>query len=212
MTNYPSLLRQHAAALLICISLIGADAAAQSGRRAKPAPPVPVPTPEPSPTPKPAEKSKPEFNFIVAIDKNGDFGRISLNAYSGVLQNCVDRLNDAPAVRAEEATRDLSRGEAVHRAESEKEVYIVWLQLRSDSFSSQSNDTSANAYIQYAVFAPLTGKQVTSGNTYPDAYRNQRIRLPTSNTNGDYYLNQAARGAAERILDHFHQHLPNTQP
>jgi len=26
----------------------------------------------------------------------------------------------------------------------------------------------------------------------------------------DYYLNQAARGAAERILDHFHLRLPNT--
>jgi hypothetical protein len=38
------------------------------------------------------------------------------------------------------------------------------------------------------------------------------VGLPTSSTEGDYYLNQAARGAAERILDHFHLHLANPLP
>jgi len=49
-------------------------------------------------------------------------------------------------------------------------------------------------------------------NIYPDAYRNARVRVPTSDIQGDYYLNQAARGVAERILDHFHLRLPSRLP
>ena len=76
---------------------------------------------------------------------------------------------------------------------------------RSDE-PSETQDLAGNAnniYIQYSVFAPVTAKTTTQGNTYPNAYR-RGINLPTTTTGGDYYLNQAARGAAERILDHFH--------
>ena len=69
---------------------------AQSGRQIKkptPLPPVPTPEPEPTPTPQ-SEKPKPTFTFIVGIDRFADFSRISLHAYSGVLRNCADRLDD----------------------------------------------------------------------------------------------------------------------
>jgi len=57
---------------------------------------------------------------------------------------------------------------------------------------------------EYSVFAPTTAEQVTSGRTFPDALSQKGRHLKTDyGTNGDYYLNQAARGAAERILDHF---------
>jgi hypothetical protein len=189
---------------------------AQSGRRPrKSTAPVLVPTPEATPTPSaPREKLKPAFTFIVAIDKTGDFSRISLNAFSGVLRSCADRLDDSLSVKAEIATHDMSRADAVRRAKEEKEAYIVWLQLRPNTFSGQTGiyDDPYNVYVQYSVFTPITAKQATSGNVFPEAYRNQRAKLPTPTTQGDYYLNQAARGAAERILDHFHQHLPNTRP
>ena len=202
----------------LCVTLVAwcaMNGAGQSGRQVKkPATPYPVPTPEPTPTPsEPTEKPKPAFNFIVGLDRFADFSRISLNAYTGVLRNCVDRLNDAPAASAEATTTDLSRSDAVRKAKAQKEVHIVWLQLRSNSMGQTSvNEDPNNVYIQYAVFEPVTGKQVTSGNTYPDAYRNQRVRLPTPSTSGDYYLNLAARGAAERILAHFHLSIPGTGP
>ncbi len=140
--------------------------------------------------------------------------RISLNAFSGVLRSCADRLDDSPSVKAEVATRDMSCADAVRQAKEAKEAYIVWLQLRPNTFSGQTGiyDNPYNVYVQYSVFTPNTAKQATSGNVFPEAYRNQRVKLPTPTTNGDYYLNQAARGAAERILDHFQQHLPNTRP
>lgn len=198
---------------LVAISALGI--VAQSGRRVRKSETVvPVPTPEATPAPTPAPKPEPTFTFIVGMEKFSDFSRISLNTYSGVLRSCADRLDDSSLVKAETTSRDISRADAVRQAKSEKGSYVVWLQLRANNFSGRSTvyDDPNNVYVQYTVFAPTTAKQVTSGNTYPEAYRNSRVRVPTSTTQGDYYLNQAARGAAERILDHFHLRLPSQLP
>jgi len=140
------------------------------------------------------------------MEKFGDFSRISLNTYSGVLRSCADRLDDSSLVKADTTSREMTRADAIRQAKAETGAYVVWLQIRSNNSYGQASvyDDPDNVYIQYAVFAPTTAKQVTSGNTYPRAYQNARVRVPTSSTQGDYYLNQAARGAAERILDHFH--------
>lgn len=214
MLNYTSVLRHLAAGIVVSLLMICASlAVAQSGRRATPkaAAPVPTPTPEPTPVAAKPKDAKPEFRFIVAIDKTGDFSRISLQAFSGVIRNCADRLNDSRRVAASVSTKDMSRSDAVRQAKAETEAYVVWMQLRPNTFSGQVeiNGDPYNVLVQYTVLAPNTGKQVTSGNTFPQAYRNQRIRVPTSTTDGDYYLNQAARGAAERILDHFRLNIPN---
>lgn len=177
---------------------------AQSGRRAqKSQTTAPVPTPEASPEPTPLAKPTPAFTFIVGMDRYGDFSTVSLNASSGVLRSCVNRLDDSSSARADTTSKDISRGEAIRQAKAEKEAYVVWLKIRSDSFSGAPSNDPSKMYIEYAVFAPVTAKLETSGNAYPDA-RNARARVPTSTNQGDYYLNQAARGAAERILNHFH--------
>ena len=187
---------------------------AQSGRRVrKPETAIPVPTPEATPAPAPTPKPEPTFTFIVGIEKFGDFSRIPLYTYSGVLRSCADRLDESSLVKAETTSTEMSRADAVRLAKSEKGAHVVWLQLRSNNFSGRTTvyDDPNDVYVQYAVFAPTTAKQVTSGNIYPD-YRNRPVRVPTSTTQGDYYLNQAARGAAERILDHFHLRLPGRLP
>ncbi|MEP6569755.1 MAG: hypothetical protein ABJC10_08280 [Acidobacteriota bacterium] len=207
------MLKRSSASVFLCVALCAAfvvmcapGIGAQSGRRGnKPAPPLPVPTPEtPTATATPKEKIKPAFTFVVGLDRTGDFSRISLNAFSGVLRNCSGRLSKPASVAATVASHDMSRADAIRKAKEEKLAYVVWLQLRPNSFSAQPGSDPYDVYLQYSVFAPITGKQETSGNTYPEAYRNKRIRVPTATTEGDYYLNQAARGAAERILDHFH--------
>lgn len=187
---------------------------AQSGRRVRKPEPAPVPIPEATPlsTP-PLAKEKPAFTFIVGLEKYSDFSRASLSDYSGVLRSCAQRLNESRAVRADTESRDQSRAAAIQKAKAEKEAYIVWLQLRSNTTSARTGgDDPNNLYIEYTVFAPVTAKQVTSGNAYPDAYRRTPVRIPTSPTVGDYYLNQAARGVAERILDHFHVRTAGTLP
>jgi hypothetical protein len=213
-TSRPTAMSKHARIysplyVTLCVALVAICAlavVAQSGRRVRKSEAMPIPLPEATPMPTPVPRPKPAFSFIVGLDRFGDFSRVSLYAYSGVLRNCAGRLNDSPVVRADIASRDLSRADAVKMAKAEKETYIVWIQLRADTFSGETgiNDDPNNVFINYAVLAPITGKTATQGNTYPRAYRNKGINLPTSTTTGDYYLNLAARGAAERILDHFH--------
>lgn len=181
--------------------------AAQSGRRVKKSAPLPVSTPEPTPTPKPAEKPEPAFTFVIGMDKYGDFSRIPLYVSNGVVRTCAGRLDESDLVKVEISTRDLGRADAVLRAKSEKEAYVVWLKLHPNTFSGRagSNDDPYNVEIEYYVFAPATAKQVTSGRTYPGVYRNRGVIVsPRTPTYGDYALNQAAREAAERILAYFH--------
>jgi len=190
---------------------------AQSGRRVRKSNPLPVSTPEPTPTPsKPAEKPKAAFTFIIGMDRYGDFSRIPLYVSSGVLRTCAGRLDDPDSVKVEIATRDIGRADAILRAKSEKEAHVVWLQLVPETLSGRAgpNDDPYNVYIEYSVFAPTTAKQVTSGRVFPGAYRNRGVIVnpKSSGVYGDHYLNQAARAAAERILDHFHIGMINTRP
>jgi len=191
--------------LVICALIV----VAQSGRRAPKSAPIPAPTPESSPTPT-AKKSleKPALPLIVGIDPNDSFSNIPLYFTGSVLQSCVERLRDEPAVSVEVASRDMSRGDAVKRAKVEKEGYVVLLQLRLDSMASPTNANLSEVYVEYFVFAPTTAKQVTSGRTYQQAYRNRGVVVgPGTSGNtvyAEYRLKQAAREAAERILHGVH--------
>jgi hypothetical protein len=207
----------HVTLYVALVAICALAVVAQSGRRARKPEPAPAPSPEATPTPPPAQKPKPPptFTFIVGLDGFGDFNAISPSIYTGVLRNCAGRLDSSIAVKAEIGPHDMSRADAIRQAKSEKETYVVWIRLRPNTVSGETGvpDDPNNVFIEYWVFAPTTAKVATTGNTFPEAYRNKVIRVPTSGVDGDYYLNQAARGAAERILDHFHLLLPpNTQP
>ncbi len=191
------------------VVLCGLAVFGQSGRQVRKPAPAPIATPEPASTPtKEAEPSKPAFTFIVAIDKFGGFSRLSLYEFKGVQRTCAARLDQPKSASAAPAKDDMSRSEAIRQAKAETETYVVWLQLRPNTMSGETQYPRDDPYdvdVEYFVFAPITGKQVTSGRTYPGAYRNRGIiRKPSVSTDGDEYLNLAARAAADRILDHFH--------
>jgi hypothetical protein len=198
-------------ALVFALSCIS-SAAAQSGRRApKSAPtPVPVPTPESSATPATsAEKPEPVIRFILGMDQHDSFSSVSLYASNGVRRSCAQRLDEPGWVKVDAVQRSMSRGEAITRAKSEKDAYVVWLRVREDTMSSRQSGTPNNAYVEYTVFAPMTAKVVTSGNTYPQQRSRGVILDPrTSSIDGDYYLNKAARDAADRILSKFSLRVP----
>ncbi len=186
-------------------------AAAQSGRRAKPAPkPIIVPQPEPEPTPTAsAEKVKPAFRVVVGMDKYDSFGSVSLNTYGGVRHSCAQRLREPGWIAAEEASKPMSRSEAVSRAKTEKDSYVVWLRLREDQMSGNQPGTANNAFVEYAMFAPGTGKVVTSGSTYPSRGNKNIILGPTTTgMDGNNNLNKAARDAADRMLEKLRMRLP----
>jgi hypothetical protein len=190
--------------LLLAFSL---SVMAQSGRRAnKPGAtaPLPVATPvEPDVTAKPSPSpAKPLLTLLVGMEDASSFSRIPLGAQTGVLQNCVKRLEESPSVKVTVVGQNISRGEAIKMARAGKEAHVVWLQVRLDRYSSDQGATvdASDVSIEYVVYAPVTAKVVTQGHTYPQA---QRSIIPTTRNGGlygDSRYNKAAREAAERIL------------
>jgi len=162
-----------------------------------------VPTPEPTPTPqtKKPEKESKRLNLIVGMDR---FSRVNTSLYvtETILHSCADRLRDPESVAVEVVQRDMGRGEAIRRAKGEKDVYVVWLQLSSDSLRSDSQAVDlSDLVLEYWVFSPITADVRTSGRTYPQAYRRRGVIVnPRRGIYGDYLLKEAARDAAERIL------------
>ena len=216
MLSHSSLSRLFSAGLVITFALIlGSIGMGQSGRRVRKSTPVPESTPESTPTPSPntvSEKPKPLFTFLVGLDRFNSFANIPLYAYDGVLRTLAARLAEPQWVHVGASQSEMSRGDAIRKAKAEKEGYVVWLQLSSDSISGNTRNSGNldNIVIEYWVFAPTTAKLTTSGRTYTQSQRN-RIIIPgpgTSSIYGDRYLNRAAQEAADRILAHFRLHAP----
>lgn len=200
-------------ALTICAIVFGAfcfiSSHAQSGRRAPKAPPAatPEPTPEAKPSPKKVSDNKPAVALILGINEDS-FNNVPLYYYDSVLQSCADRLNDAPSLALDVSSNRMNRGEAVKIAKSQKEAHVAALQLRTDQTASTSSNQYDNIYIEYTLFAPGTAKVVTSGHTYQRLGKTRGIlSLPTGRGSSVYteqLLKQAARDAADRIMDALH--------
>jgi hypothetical protein len=140
------------------------------------------------------------------MDRNSIFSEIPIYFYDSVLRACGERLDDSASVKVTIANREMNRGEAIKRAKAETETHIVWLQLKLDNARTQGGDDLREVYLDYWVFAPTTGKVITSGHTYQQGYgaggvivmprQGGRTSLPYT----EQLLKQAARAAAERIL------------
>jgi hypothetical protein len=143
--------------------------------------------------------------MIVGIDSVGTFENIPLYLYSTALDGCSKRLDESPSVKVEGTYDSFSRAEAVNRAKAEKETYVVWLQLRGESVSADRNVQNIHEiHLEYALFAPGTAKQITSGRTYQRAGNVGDVILNPGGRNNSAYaerlVKQAARDAAQRIL------------
>jgi len=210
MSNGSPLPRAFAFSFAVIFALgCAATAAAQSGRRTPKSPaPAAAPLPEPTPAAVAAsERPKAVLQFVVGIERFDNFSSVSIASYNATLRSCADRLDESPSVSVERLERSLSRNEATNRAKAEKSAYVVWLRLREDDMSSSPTGTPNNVFIEYVVFAPITGKVVSSGTAYP----RKRGILPgsrPSGINGDSEIIEAARAAANKILAAMQMHIP----
>jgi hypothetical protein len=124
---------------------------------------------------------------------------------AGALQSFEDRLDDHPGVKVAHLWGDVSRSDAIRRAKSEKEAYVVLLEL---SVETGAGSRDEEILLYYWVFSPVTAKIKTSGQTYVRMYRNRGV-IPnprTANIYGDYQVLEAARDVAIRILKAFQLH------
>jgi len=196
-----------AAALLITFTAI--PAVAQSGRRLPNSKPVVAPQPEETPTPAPVvpKKTKKPFSVVVGIDRDS-FAYLPLQYYSLALEGCTESIDKSPSVQVVAQESYMNRGEAVRRAKNETENYIVWLQLRGESLDAERGiNNISEIYVEYAVLAPGTAKQIAAGRTYQRALRKGDVVVgpaPSSRRNevfGQYMIREAARDAGKRVLE-----------
>jgi hypothetical protein len=116
----------------------------------------------------------------------------------------------------------MHRTEAIKRAKTEESVYIVLLKLDTDLIDTQTPTMGgvdlSRLIIRYTVYAPVTGKTKLEGAVYQQQYRVGRggIGLPSPKRNNplysDYLLKEAARDAANRVLEAFRTYQPTRDP
>jgi hypothetical protein len=197
--------------ILLSISLILACAMltqAQSGRRS-----TSTTTTSPSVSgPKTVEKAPakaPRIHLLVGVENRSPFTNIPYYLSDTVLDNCVRRLADSADIIPSTVGRGMDRVDAVRRAKTEKEAYVVWLQIESDVVDSgkQQKNGPDELFVRYTIFEPGTAKVRQSGRTHQQIYKTGRGGVSTSTKNSavysEYALKQAAREAAERILEAF---------
>lgn len=201
---FPLRPRSAAVAAITCLLVLCAlTALAQSGRRAKKSSLPPVPTPEASPTPTPrATPERPAIPILLGANSMDSYGDIPFYFNDSVTKSCAQGLQQRGYIHVEMSARDLTRADAVKRAKGAKQGYVAMLELRSDRMKSSDRSSSlSTVYIEYAVFASVTGKQIASGSVYQQGSGLRDIIGGSNSTNAvEARLKNAARVAADRIL------------
>jgi len=181
---------------------------AQSGRRGnKSTTAEPASTASPTPSPRKPEVEKVTVKFIVGVYRDG-FSNIPSTYYTSVTQACAERLDQGPAVTVE-LTSDMTRSDAVNRAKSEKEGFVVWLQLKVENLRGDSTiaNNPTQVYVEYTVFAAGTAKTAAWGHAYQQGYRKGGVVVGTPGTTrgnplySEMLLKKAGAEAGERILE-----------
>lgn len=154
--------------------LVVSDVLAQSGRRA----PQTLPTNSAlSPSPEPAEKSSgnelaKSITLLVAMQPTSK----RYAAEGSIHASFVNRLRELNGSSVT-SLGELKHDQAVKRARSETDAFVVWMHFNIDSF--QEGTIILNSHdleVKYSVFAPRTGKQKTNGKVYFQTVGGGRLR------------------------------------
>ena len=202
----PGRITAHRLFLITIIALLSVTiAGAQSGRKSQksaPLPPVPMPTPEKI-APVSKEKPKPALTVVVGFERMNYYGNAAMVDEGAALRALVDRLRDHAGVEVADAKRNMTRSDALRAAKSEKEAFVIYVEINLDQMDGDLR-------MSYWVYSPQTAKIKTSGLTYLQMYRNRGVILnPRSTVYGTRQMEEAARDLAERILRAFQLHLPS---
>lgn len=182
---------------------------AQSGRRKIPPPPaapIPTPTPEPTPTPK-KDGEKPELVFYVGTDRNVNSASIPLAFYTIAQRGCADRLRTKSGAEVDAPHGDLGRGQAIQKAKSTTNTFVVLLLLDFASMPTSSNELQ----LDFTVFAPETAKVVVTGRSYINADRAGPVTVGRQIPAGMFreaWIREAGEEVADKILKKINQSAP----
>ena len=145
----------------------------------------------------------------MGTDRNGAFNAYPTSFYDVVQSGCAERLRKASSAWVDMVRDDMNRGQALKRAKGETNGYVVLLTLSTSATGSSTSQNYSDVEIEYAVFAPGTGKIVASGRGYQNGNRaGPLVVSPPIGTNSpmvrEQLLKLAAEDVADRILKSLH--------
>jgi hypothetical protein len=192
---------------ILCLSQI---ALAQSGRKQSknisPSPPV-IEAKTEGDAKTPAVKTAPTASLIVGGDTLSTSIDLPLGSLDLVLNSCIEKLEKASSLTANSGGTYMNRKDAIDKAKKQTETYVVWLELKVESYNSDSS----GIILEYTVFSPQTAKIKTNGHVYLDRAQitNGRVGvgLPTSTGRRlslDYMMREGGKTVADRLIDLFH--------
>jgi hypothetical protein len=197
------------AAILLSLGLIG-RVEAQSGRRG------PKPSPSRTPVPTTPPSNDPEARLAPTLPSGALAQKVHLligrqttkrhlQSEDTIFASFVNRLNAYPNVTGS-SIGDLKRQEAVIRAKSEAESFVVLLSFEIDSFQNGTIIlNSPDLQIEYQILAPVTGKKLTKGKIYFQSIGGGRMRK--SEWPGGTPIKITAEAAGIEAADHVHDWL-----
>ena len=189
---------------------------AQSGRRSSNGQTTAPSVSGPKTVEKTAVKA-PKIQLLVSVEDRNILVSVPYYLSDTVLDNCVRRLNDAQEINATIARRSMTRAEAIVRAKAQKEAYVIFLQIESDITPSakQAKNGPDELYVRYTIFEPATARIKQWGRTHQQIYKTGQGGVSTSSKSSpvysEYALKQAAKEAAERVLEAFEIKLRDEQ-
>ena len=196
-----------------CLLLLCSVAAfAQSGRKQKkttPEPPVqgvpvqkeqPPPPPDPEPAP---EQPKQKGPRVMVATEMPDF-TIPLQYADLARRACIDELRREMRTLELSEDRNVNRSEAMKIAKNDDRTYVVLMELRADSMSSGGLE------LRYTVYAPKTGKVLSSGAGYPQ--RSATSAPPISMDRYQYAVELSGRDVAHQVIKKLDLGVPRTFP
>jgi hypothetical protein len=183
-------------------------AQAQSGRRSSSGQPTAPSVSGPKTVEKTPVKA-PKIQLLVGVEDRNPFMNVPYYLSDTVLDNCVRRLNEAAEINASQSGRGMTRAEASTRAKAQKEAYVIFLQIESDITltAKQAKNGPDELYVRYTIFEPATARIKQWGRTHQQIYKTGQGGVSTSSKSSpvysEYALKQAAKEAAERVLEAF---------
>ena len=200
-----------------CAFALASPAAAQSGRRSptmsktSPAPPTAGKTVEATTATTTKKDVKPLASFVIAEDTGSSF-EVDYTARRIVLSAFVARLDQSSLVMVTRGGR-VTRKEARDRAKSEKEAFVVLVELEEelDSINMRrgSRPEDRLLVIKSYVYTPATGDLKFTDRFVARPYDSRasvggvRVPVPSGTYGVEAQFERAGRDAAQRLLSRF---------
>lgn len=182
--------------------LFGANAVAQSGRRAPKPPQPPVTTPQPETEARPKNDGR-ELKHKASLIVAREFSSDRLLSEEAIFASMVQHLAEFTNVTVKDVG-DLKRDHAVKRAKTETEAAVVLVQFDVDEFQAATIIVNAQDLdVKVLVFAPQTGQKKFEGKVYYKAVGGPMLKRDNWPSGTPIRITTDAVGleAAEQVRD-----------